>query len=109
MKLSDNHNKAAERRTLFTIGHSNLDLNLFAKLLKNNAIEVLVDVRSNPYSRFAFQFNKDNIQKAIQENGIQYLFLGKELGGRPKDIGLHDLEGHDKISSRNHVQRGKPG
>jgi len=93
MNLSDNHNNIAERRTLFTIGHSKLDLNLFAKLLKDNAIEVLVDVRSNPYSRFASQFNKDNIQKAIEGNGLKYLFLGKELGGRPKEKEFYDYEG----------------
>jgi uncharacterized protein (DUF488 family) len=82
-----------EKQTNYTIGHSNLDLNSFIKLLKDNAIEVLVDVRSNPYSRFASQFNKANIQKAIQENGLKYLFLGKELGGRPKEKEFYDSEG----------------
>jgi len=56
--LSDNNTKPIERKTLFTIGHSNMDLNSFVKLLKDNTIEVLVDVRSNPYSRFASHFNK---------------------------------------------------
>jgi uncharacterized protein (DUF488 family) len=88
---NDNTNTTG-KNTIFTIGHSNLDLNSFIKLLKDNAIEVLVDVRSNPYSRFASQFNKANIQKAIQENGLKYLFLGKELGGRPKEKEFYDPE-----------------
>lgn len=78
---------------IYTIGHSNLDLNSFVKLLKDNAIEVLVDVRSNPYSRFASHFNKKIIQKAVEENGLKYLFLGKELGGRPKGKEFYDSEG----------------
>ena len=40
-----------EKPMLFTIGHSNLDLDHFIRLLKDNKIEVLVDVRSRPYSR----------------------------------------------------------
>jgi len=84
----------AENKIMFTIGHSNLDMETFIKLLKDNAIKVLVDVRSNPYSRFASQFNKDNVQKAIQANGMKYLFLGKELGGQPKDQEFYDSEGY---------------
>ena len=80
-------------KILFTIGHSNLDLETFIKLLKDNEIEVLVDVRSNPYSRFVSQFNKVNIQKTVQANGMKYLFLGKELGGKPKDPEFYDAEG----------------
>jgi len=84
----------AERQTIFTIGHSNLDLEAFIKLLKDNDIEVLVDVRSNPYSRFASQFNKVSIQKTIQANGMKYLFLGKELGGKPEGTDFYDSDGY---------------
>ncbi len=86
--------EAEEKKILFTIGHSNLDLGTFINLLKVNRIEVLVDVRSQPYSRFASQFNKANIQKAVQANGMKYLFLGEELGGRPKEKEFYDPEGH---------------
>jgi uncharacterized protein (DUF488 family) len=68
---------------ILTIGHSNHALGMFIQLLKAINIEVLVDIRSNPYSRFTPQFNKDNLKKAIQASGMKYLFLGKELGGRP--------------------------
>jgi uncharacterized protein (DUF488 family) len=99
MGTPQSHEKIAmprfdERHTLFTIGHSNHELGKFLQFLKGNKIEVLVDIRSNPYSRFASQFNKDNLTKAFQANGIRYLFLGKELGGRPKDRRFYDLEGH---------------
>jgi uncharacterized protein (DUF488 family) len=51
-------------------------------------------VRSVPYSRYASQFNKSNIQKVLPANGIKYLFLGKELGGRPQDPRFYDSEGN---------------
>lgn len=83
-----------EKQILFTIGHSNLDLETFIDLLKVNGIEVLVDIRSQPYSRFASQFNKAHIQRVVQANGMKYLFLGKELGGKPKDPEFYDSEGN---------------
>jgi uncharacterized protein (DUF488 family) len=92
--LSDNNIKTTDRQTIFTIGHSNLDLEAFIKLLKDNDIKVLVDVRSDPYSRFASQFNKENIQKAIQANDMKYLFLGNELGGKPEGPDFYDSDGY---------------
>ena len=79
---------------VFTIGHSNHELQKLIDLLKFNEIEVVVDIRSNPYSRFAPQFNKDDFKKAIQAAGIKYLFLGKELGGKPEDPEFYDPEGY---------------
>jgi uncharacterized protein (DUF488 family) len=37
---------------IYTIGHSNHTLENFTALLREHAIEVLVDVRSQPYSPF---------------------------------------------------------
>ncbi len=83
----------AKLQMIFTIGHSNLNLERFIKLLKANEIEVLVDIRSNPHSRFAPQFNKDGFKKAIHAAGIKYLFLGKEVGGKPEDPEFYDPDG----------------
>ena len=44
-----------------------------------------MDVRSTPYSRFHPQFNKVALQQALQTNGIEYIWAGESLGGRPKD------------------------
>lgn len=40
-------------QTIFTIGHSNIDLEAFGDLLLAQEIEVVVDVRSSPYTKFA--------------------------------------------------------
>jgi uncharacterized protein (DUF488 family) len=81
-------------RTIFTIGHSNQSLDDFIKLLIDNNIEVLVDVRSYPRSKFSPQFDSEVIEKAVSEKGIKYLYFGKELGGRPMNPSYYDQEGH---------------
>ncbi|HEY4265119.1 MAG TPA: DUF488 domain-containing protein [Micropepsaceae bacterium] len=70
---------------IFTIGHSNQTRDRFLDLVGQNAITALADVRSVPLSRWASQFNRDALAKSLAERGIAYVFLGRELGGRPKD------------------------
>jgi uncharacterized protein (DUF488 family) len=73
---------------IYTIGHSNHAPETFLDLLGANAITALGDVRSVPHSRWATQFNRDTLSKTLTENGIAYVYLGKELGGRPKNPSL---------------------
>lgn len=70
---------------IFTVGHSNYEAEQFIKILHSHSIKMLVDVRSAPYSKYCLQFNKDVIEQVLVNNGIKYLFLGKELGARPRD------------------------
>ena len=78
---------------MFTIGHSNHSAEKLAGLLKGHGIEVLVDARSHPYSRHAPHFNARALAASLSENGIEYVFLGKELGGRPEGEEFYDAEG----------------
>ena len=84
---------ASGRGKVFTIGHSNHTAKKFADLLKGHGIEVLVDTRSHPYSGHAPRFNAKDIEAILSGNGIEYLFLGLELGGRPKGEQFYDAEG----------------
>lgn len=70
---------------LFTIGHSNHDLEAFISLLKKQGITAVADVRSHPYSRFFPQFNQVALKEALEREGINYVFLGRELGARPSN------------------------
>jgi uncharacterized protein (DUF488 family) len=79
---------------IWTIGHSNHDLARFAQLLAGERIEFLVDVRSYPYSRFASHFNRDEIETTMKAQGVRYLFLGEDLGGRPSREEHYDADGH---------------
>jgi len=82
------------RKLIFTIGHSNQSSQTFLKLLADNLIQILVDVRSNPHSRFASQFDITTLKKALANTGIKYLYMGNALGGKPSDPSMYDKEGH---------------
>ena len=73
---------------IFTVGHSNHSLERFLQLLAGPRITAIADVRSKPHSRWAPQFNKEALGTALRENDVAYVFLGKELGGRPEDPAL---------------------
>jgi uncharacterized protein (DUF488 family) len=79
---------------LWTIGHSNHDLEWFIDLLRGQRINFAVDVRSYPYSRHAPQFNREELESALRNNGVGYLFLGDALGGRPGRDEHYDADGH---------------
>lgn len=67
---------------VFTIGHSNHPIENFLNLLGKAEITAVADVRSAPFSRWA-HFNRDSLRTTLAGVGIEYVFLGKELGGRP--------------------------
>ncbi len=75
---------------LYTIGHSDHELAAFIGLLRKHAIERLVDVRSQPYSRWQSQFNRETLAPALREAGIDYVWGGDTLGGRPADLALYN-------------------
>jgi len=70
---------------IYTIGHSNVPLETLLALLKQFKIQTLVDVRSQPYSRYVPQYNREPLAKSLADAGIEYRFAGDYLGGRPKD------------------------
>lgn len=59
-----------------------------------HAIEVVVDVRSNPYSRYATHFTGTALKPLLIKAGFKYLFMGKEIGGKPTDPQFLDDEGY---------------
>jgi uncharacterized protein (DUF488 family) len=71
--------------TIFSIGHSNHSIEKFISLLKYSEVNMVVDVRSAPFSRMFPQFNQDALRKSLISHGIGYLFLGDQIGGRSND------------------------
>lgn len=80
--------------TIFSIGHSNQLVEAFISLLLQHEIQVLVDVRSRPYSRYVAHFNGTPLAAAVRKAGIKYMFMGKELGGRPDGDEFYDGASH---------------
>jgi len=79
---------------IYTIGHSNHSLDIFLGLLERHAIQVLMDIRSQPFSRYVTHFNYPEIEGAIERRGIQYRYMGQELGGRPQGDSFYDADGY---------------
>ena len=87
---------------IYTIGHSNHSWETFATLLKNHDIQLLVDVRSNPVSRWARFANKGSLPGLLEGEGIRHVYMGDSLGGKPSDRSFYDDEGkpdYTKISA----------
>jgi uncharacterized protein (DUF488 family) len=80
--------------SIFTIGHSNHALEHLLRLLADHGIQSLVDVRSQPYSRYATHFNRADLEYAVKRQHIRYVFMGEELGGRPVGDEFYDAEEH---------------
>jgi len=91
---TDNTSLNTRGGEVFTIGHSNHPIRTFLELLERYQIEVLVDVRTNPFSRFSRQFSHEPLKASILNAGLKYLHLGKELGGKPKEPEFYDAQGH---------------
>jgi uncharacterized protein (DUF488 family) len=66
---------------LWTIGHSTRPLEEFIGLLKAHDVQLLLDVRSIPYSRRYPQFHTRTLATALADAGVQYRHL-PALGGR---------------------------
>jgi uncharacterized protein DUF488 len=70
---------------IFTIGHSNLELDDFVAVLAGRGVNIVCDVRSRPGSYRFPQFNRESLEACLAASKIQYEFLGEALGGRPSD------------------------
>lgn len=81
---------ASRDLTVYTIGHSDHAVEDFIALLRRYDIALLVDVRSQPYSRWVHQFNRELLIRDLQNAGIKYRYMGNALGGRPTDPSLYD-------------------
>jgi uncharacterized protein (DUF488 family) len=78
---------------IFTIGHSNHPLEVFLQLLHTNNIQVVVDVRSAPYSKYVPRYNKQQLETDLKNNNYRYLFMGDCIGGKPDDPAVRKSNG----------------
>ena len=79
--------------TIYTIGHSNVGIDVLLGLLRQHGITAIADVRSQPYSQYLPHFNRVALQTALHQAGIRYVFLGRELGARSDDPACYQ-DGH---------------
>src|SRR5579863_2319279 len=94
---------------MLTIGHSNHPIERFLELLKQHEVDALIDLRSNPHSKYSLQYNQPSLKAALESAGIRYAHLGDDLGGRPQGAEFYDSEGHvlySKVSVADFFLRG---
>lgn len=65
---------------VWTVGHSNRSVERFLELLAEHKIRTLVDIRRFPTSKVE-HFKREEMKRWLHEHGVEYVWLGKELGG----------------------------
>ena len=96
-------------KAIFTIGHSNHKWDAFAALLAKHGIELLVDTRTNPVSRYAPWANARKLKDILGQSGLDYAFIGDSLGGKPSDGSCYRADGrpdYRKIRTRDFFRDG---
>ena len=72
------------KQIIYSIGHSNIQLDKFIEFLESYKITRVLDVRSNPKSEYVSHFNKEKLEKELIQHHIEYTYCGDLLGGRQK-------------------------
>jgi uncharacterized protein (DUF488 family) len=88
-------------KNIFTIGYGGRQFDDFVAILLKYRIDSILDIRSNPFSRFQPRYNKANLQSLLSEQGIEYLYKGDVLGGKPRAGMFYHSNGvlnHDLIN-----------
>ncbi len=94
---------------IYTIGYGNRSIENFIKLLKVYNIKYLVDIRSQPYSRYSPAFSKDALELCLKQHQIRYVYMGDTLGGRPEDSSCYMDDGrvdYTILREKDFYQRG---
>jgi uncharacterized protein (DUF488 family) len=100
--------KMLDNLTVLTIGHSSHSFERFLTLLRSADVTAIADVRSSPYSRLYSHFNRDDLRQELRSDGISYVFLGKELGGRPSEHKFYceGVADYEKMAQADEFRKG---
>jgi uncharacterized protein (DUF488 family) len=85
---------------IFTIGHSNRKWSDFISILKDNHVDLLVDVRRYPGSRACPQFNKEQMTIELNKESVSYIHIEK-LGGRRNKLDVNNDRHSDNNNNNN--------
>ncbi len=68
------------------IGHSVRAISEFLDKMKGYQIDILVDIRTYPRSRFQSQYNQKALADSLSSVGVFYIYRGKNLGGKEENV-----------------------
>lgn len=80
-------------KQIYTIGHSNHQIDYFLELLQFKEINCLIDVRSTPSSSYSPQFNKLPLKNYLSDHHIIYMHFKDEFGARQEQENVLDENG----------------
>lgn len=81
-------------KAVYTIGYSGFPMEDFLKLLRSRGVNVVIDVRSVPFSARFPDFNRDSIRRRLQEAGVHYRNYAVEFGARQEDASYYTADGY---------------
>lgn len=81
------------KETIYTIGYTGFSLEEFIQELKSKGINVVIDVRSSPYSERYADYNRENLESVLATNKIYYRNYIKEFGARQDDSSFYSVKG----------------
>ncbi len=70
---------------IFTIGHSNHPFSEFMELIQKQDIQMVVDVRTRPYSKYTPYYSRKPLEEGLKDYQVKYVYLGNKIGGKPDD------------------------
>jgi uncharacterized protein (DUF488 family) len=79
--------------SILTVGYASRSIDDFVALMGRDNVEFVIDVRSNPLSKFKPEFSGNSLSARLQREKIRYVFMGDTLGGRPTDPSCYE-NGH---------------
>src|SRR5262245_37120813 len=94
---------------IFSVGHSNHELDELLQVLIAAGVTMVADVRSRPYSGRYPQFNRPQLESVLRASDLGYTFLGDLLGGRPEQSSLYDGDGrvdYQRVRTKAAFKRG---
>ncbi|WP_394269578.1 DUF488 family protein [Qipengyuania sp.] len=93
---------------IYSIGYGNRSLETVIDQLKRANVEYVIDVRSSPFSKFSPDFSKDILESNLSQRGMKYVFMGDQLGGRPKsdDCYSDGKADYSKIAEKGFFKKG---
>lgn len=71
---------------IYTIGHSVRAISEFLDKMQEYQIDILVDIRTYPRSRYQPQYNQKALTDTLSSVGVFYIYKGKNLGGKEENI-----------------------
>lgn len=69
---------------MYSIGYGKDNFAEFIARIREHGTTHLVDVRTNPYSRYQEDFRGAEFAKNVEAAGLKYVFMGDRLGGKPE-------------------------